>query len=127
MRQMAEGHRRHMRMHSLSCRERQHLCRDLLVDPQLIIKSLKQLQARRELPRELPKDFVLLVGSWELRVGTRLAVVIAQVLISRKEPNSIVTHGTAQIRREVPIFDALVSAERLGARDRQQDRLAGQA
>src|SRR5262249_60228001 len=100
-----------------------HLRRNLGVDPDFIIESLKQLQARRELPRELPKDFVLLVGSWELRVGTRLAVVIAQVLISRKEPNSIVPHGTAQIRREIPIFDAFVSAERLGARDRQQDGL----
>src|SRR5262245_575945 len=127
MRQMAEGHRRHVRMHSLSCGERQHLCRDLRVDPELIIKSLKQLQARRELPRELRKNLVLLVGSWELRVGTRLAVVIAQVLISRKEPNSIVTHGTAEICSEVPILDSLVSAERLGTRDRQQDRLAGQA
>src|SRR5262245_5097199 len=127
MRQMAERHRRHMRMQSLSCGEWFHLRRNLWVDPIFIIKSLKQLHARRELPRELPKDFVLLVGSGELRVGTRLAVVIAQVLISRKEPNSIVTHGAAEICREIPIFDALVSAERLGARDRQQDRLAGQA
>src|SRR5262245_21584828 len=124
---MAEGHRRHVRMHALCCGERQHLRRDLRIDPELIIESLKQLHARRELPRELSKYFVLLVGSWELRVGTRLAVVIAQVLISRKEPDSIVTHGTAEICREIPIFDALVPAERLGARDRQQDRLAGQA
>src|SRR5262245_14536863 len=106
MRQMAEGHGRHVGMLSLRCVEWCHPCRDLRVDPDLIIKSLKQLQARRELPRELSKDFVLLVGSWELGIGARLAVVVAQVLIPREEPNSIVTQGPAEIRREVPVLGA---------------------
>src|SRR5215472_2214578 len=104
MRQMAEGHGRHVGMLSLRCVEWRHPCRDLRVDPELIIKGLKQLQARRELPRELSKDFVLLIGSRELGVGARLAVVIAQVLIPREEPNSIVTHGPAEIRGEVAIL-----------------------
>src|SRR5262245_10786992 len=125
MRQMGKGHRRHVGMEALSCCKWQHLCWDLRVDPELIIKTVKQLHARRELPRELPGDFVLLVGSWKLRIGARLAVVIAQVLISSKKPNSIVTHGTAEIRREVTVLDALVSAECLSAREREQNWLTG--
>src|SRR5258708_1880328 len=113
MRQMGERHRRHVRMQALSCSKWQNLCRDLRGDPELIIKTVKQLNARRELPSELPEDFVLLVGSWEPRVGARLTIVIAQILNSRKEPHPIVTHGTAEIRSEVPVLDALVSAERL--------------
>src|SRR4030095_16443250 len=54
-------------------------------------------------------------------------VVIAQVLISGKEPNSIAAQRTAEIRREVTVLDALESAERLAPRDREPNRLAGEA
>src|SRR5262245_24945719 len=35
VRQMAEGHRRHVRMQALSCGERGYQCRDRWIDPEL--------------------------------------------------------------------------------------------
>src|SRR4030095_9989448 len=123
MREMAEGHGRHMRMAAISSGERDDLCRDLRIDPKLIMKTVNQLQVRLELPCELPEDLVLFVRSGKLRVGAGLTVVIAQVLISGKEPNSIAAQRTAEIRREVTVLDALESAERLAPRDREPHRL----
>src|SRR5262245_59015582 len=37
VRQMPEGHSRHVRMHALSCRERRHQRRDRWIDPELVI------------------------------------------------------------------------------------------
>src|SRR5262245_35157802 len=124
---MAESHGRHIRMQALRCGKRQHQCRDLRVDPELVIKRLKQLQPWRELPSKLPENFVLLVCSWKLGVGAGLAVEIAQILISRKKPDSITTHRTAEIRCEVTVFDAFVSTERGTARHKKANRLTGQA
>src|SRR5262245_28953986 len=127
MRQMAEGYCRHIRMPAISGRERHRLRRDLRVDPELVMKTVHQLQVRLELPCELPEDLVLFVRSGKLRVGAGLTVVIAQVLISGKEPNSIAAQRTAEIRRKVTVLDALESAERLAPRDREPNRLAGEA
>ena len=111
-------------MQALSCGERRHPCRDLRIDPELVVKTLNQLQVWLELPRELPEDLVLLVRSGELRVSARLTIEVAQVLISRKEPKSIANHWTAEIRREVTILDPFISAERLSTRHWELDRLA---
>src|SRR5262245_2029310 len=99
VRQMAKGHGRHMRMQTLSCGERRHQRRDLRIDPELVMKTLNQLQVRFELPSELSEDLILFVRSRKFGVGARLIVVIAQVLISGKEPKSIAMHWTAEIRR----------------------------
>src|SRR5262249_2374127 len=109
---MAEGHCRHVRMQALSCGERGHPCRDRWIDPELLIKTLDQLQVRLELPRELPEGLVLLVCSRKLRVCAGLTVVVAQVLKSRKKPDSIATHWATKIRREVTVLDVFISAER---------------
>src|SRR5262252_1433430 len=108
---MAEGYRRHVRMDAQGCVEGQRLCRNLRIDPELVMKTLIQLQARLNIPGEPSEDLVLLVGSGELGVSARLAVVVAQVLISREEPYPIVTHRTAEIRREVTILVPFIPAE----------------
>ena len=110
------------------CFERLHRRRLLGVDPELVVKALNQLPARRQLPRELREDLVLLVGPRECRIGARLTVVVAQILVSREEPQPIANDRTAEVRREVTVSGALVAACRLaGAGIRQRDRLAGQA
>src|SRR5215813_13810591 len=102
---MAKGHGRNMRMLPLRCDERCYQCRDLWVDPELLMKTLNQLKPRSELPCELPEDLILFVLSWELWIGTRLTVVVAQILNPCKEPKSIAIHRPAEIRREVAIPD----------------------
>ena len=116
-----------MRMQALSCGERLHQSRDFRVDPKLVIKTLKQLQPWFELPCQLTEDLVLLVRPWELGVGARLTIVIAQVLVSGKEPYSVAAYRTAEISSEVTVLDALVSRQRLAAWKRKADRLTGQA
>jgi PhzF family phenazine biosynthesis protein len=53
------------------------LCGNLRVDPELIVETLHQLQARLEVPRQLAEYLVLLIGPRECRVGAGLAVVVA--------------------------------------------------
>src|SRR5262245_4744079 len=127
VRQMAEGHGRHVSVHALSCGERRHECRGITFDPEFFIKTLNQLQVRLELPGELPEDLILFVHSREFRVCARLAVVVAQVLKSREEPNAIAMYWTADIRREVMVLVAFISRRRLTIKPANQDRLAGQA
>src|SRR6516165_404122 len=127
MRQMTEGYGRHVRMHALGCGERDQKCRDLRINPGLVIETLKQLQVWPELPGELTEDFVLFIRSREFGIGARLTVVIAQILISREEPNPVAMHRPAEICREVTVPDAFISSESLSARQRKQDRLTGQA
>ena len=86
MRQVAEGHGRHVRMDARRRVERRRLCRNLRVDPKLVMKTRIQLQARLEVPRRLSEDLVLFVGPWKFGIGARLAVVVAEVLISTEEP-----------------------------------------
>src|SRR5215470_12590149 len=106
---MAEAHCRHMCMQPLRCGERCQKCWNRWIDPELVMQTLNQLQVRLELPRHLSEDLILLVRPGEPGVGARLAVVVAQILISRKEPNPIVMQWTAKIRREVTVLDAFVS------------------
>src|SRR5262249_6017576 len=77
--------------------------------------------------RDFPEHFVLFVRSREIRIGSRLAVVIAQVLISRKEPDSIAMQGTAKIRREVPVPVAFISGNATGVSERKHNGLGGQS
>src|SRR5215831_7546652 len=86
VRQMTKRHCRHVRMLSFSCGKRYRQCRNLWIGPQLLMKTLNQLQPRRELPRELPEDLVLFIRSREFWIGAGLTVVVAQVLVARKEP-----------------------------------------
>ena len=111
---MAEGDRRHGCVLARGRGEWRHHCRNLRVDPELVVKTLHQLQARLQVPRELREDLVLFVSSWELRVGARLTVVVPQVLIAAKEPESIATHRTARfvvksryLARSYPLCDWL--------------------
>src|SRR6267142_2227846 len=119
MRQMAEGHGRHRRVLALGRLERRDQCRTLRVHPELVVEALHQLHARREPPRELRENLVLLVRPRERRVRTRLTVVVAQVLVSREKPEAVANHRTAEIRREVTETGALIPAWRWAVRDRQ--------
>src|SRR5205823_4949092 len=78
---------------------------------------LHQLETGRELPGELPKEFVLFIFPRERRIRSGLAVVIAEMLIPGEEPHSIPHYGTAQIRRDVAIPLAFVPGAGCGARD----------
>src|ERR1700704_5902161 len=127
MRQMAEGHRRHRRVQALGRLERQHQGRTLRIHPVLVVEALHQLHTRREPPRELRENLVLLVSPRERRVRARLAVIVAQVLVSSEKPEPIANNRTAEIRREVAETGGGGPAWRLATRDREQDRLAGQA
>src|SRR5712671_3814949 len=120
MRQMAEGHGRHRRVQALGRLERQHQCRTLRVHPELVVEALHQLHARRELPRELGKNLVLLVGPREGRVRTGLTVIVAEVLVSREKPEPVANNRTAEIGREITETGALVPAWRLATGDREQ-------
>ena len=108
--------------------KRRHERRPLGVDPELVVKARKQAKARRDLPRQLAEQLVLLVLPWECRVGARLTVVVAKVLISGEEPHPVAHDRPTEIGREVMISGALVSALRLAAAlHGKHDRLAGQA
>src|SRR5215218_4764547 len=123
---MAEGHGGHGCVLARGRGEWRHHCWNLRVDPEFVVKTLHQLQAWFQMPRELREDLVLFVSSWELRVGARLTVVVAQVLIAAKEPESIATHGTTEVRREVAVPGPFVPALRLAGRNREHNRLPGQ-
>ena len=87
------------------------------------MKALHHLQCRRQPPRQLGEDLVLL-ASRERRVRARLAVVVAEVLVRAVEPESIAENRTAEAGREVPVSFAFVAARGLGSvRDREDDRL----
>src|ERR1700716_2970042 len=112
MRQMAEGHGRHRRMQTLSRLERRHQRGTLRIHPELVVETLHQLHARREPPRELRENLVLLVGPRERRVRARLAVIVAEILVPGEKPEAVAHNRTAEIRREVAETGTLVAAWR---------------
>ena len=103
MRQIAEGHCGNRGVQAQGRLERRHERRAVRVDPEFVVNALHQLQARLESPRELREDLVLLVGSRERRVRAWLTVVVAQVLVSGEEPESLAHNRTAEVRREVAV------------------------
>ena len=108
--EVAEGDGRHVRVGAVRGLERHHDGRRHRVDPDLFVEALLQLQAGRQPPIQLREDLVLLVGSWKGRIGARLAVVVAQMLVSREEPQPIAHRGTTDVRGQVLVFDAFVAA-----------------
>src|SRR5260370_12887527 len=84
--------------------------RSLGVGSDLVVKALNQLPSRAKPPRELRKELLHFVPARECRIGARLAVVIAEPLISAKEPDSILNGGTADTFREVLVLRASVAA-----------------
>ena len=110
MRQVAEGYRRHRCVSALRSLVRLHECGKLGVDPEFVMEALKQLQAWRQPPRELAEHLVLFVSPRKRRSGSRLTIVVAQVLVSGKEPQPIGYSRAAKIGGEVPILHPLVAA-----------------
>ena len=93
-----------------------------------MVDALKQLPARSQLPRELREGLVLLVGPRERGAGARLTVVVAQMLVSREEPQPIANSRAADARREVTVPVALVATfQSAGVGNGTPYRLAGQA
>ena len=95
------------------------------VDPDLVVKALHQLQARRQTPRELREDLDMLVGPRVRRVGARLTVLVAQVLVAGEEPQAIANRRTADVRREVVVPCAFVAALLTGGSEIGEGRRAG--
>ena len=110
MRQVAEGHGRHSRVPVLGRLERLRRCRQLGVDPVLVVKALHQLPGGSDSPRELYEDLVLLGGPRVDGVGPRLTVVVAEVLVPGEEPQPITQHWTTEIRGGVVVPIPLVPA-----------------
>ena len=111
MRQIAEGHGRHVRMQAQGGLERRDESRNLRIHPVLVIDTRHQLQTWLHPPGDLPEELVLLVGAWKAGIGAGLTVVVAQVLISGEEPDTGSNDRTAEIGREITVPDALVSAQ----------------
>src|SRR5205823_278644 len=122
------GHGRHRSVHAQGRFERRHQRWAIRVDPELVVKALNQLPAGSQSPRELREDLVLFVGPREFRFAARLTVVVAQILVSGKEPQPIANNRTAKRRREIAVPGALVPACLLaGASNEEPHRLAGQS
>src|SRR6266850_1626294 len=97
-------------------------------DPVLIVDVLDELPTRAQLPREFGEELVLFVRSRKVRIGSRLTVVVAQILVTHEEPQPIPNCRTTEIRRQVAIPGALISAcQLIGARNSESHRLTGQA
>src|SRR4029453_3242854 len=124
---MAESDRWDRRLVPRGRLKRCRRCGGWRIDPRLFVNALQQLQTWCDPPRELREPLVLLVGPRELRIDTGLAVVIAHELIAAEEPQPIAAGRSADIRREVAVFEARVPAGRLAAAsDGAHDRLARQ-
>lgn len=128
VREIPEGHGRDGAVRTRGRFERGHDSGAILIDPDLIVEALNQLPPRSQSPGEFCENLVLLVGSWEVRIGARLTVLVAQMLIPGEKPQALANNGPAKVRRHVPVRRAFVCALQLrGAEIRQSHRLAGQA
>src|SRR5687768_10147050 len=106
---MPERHRRHRRTGADRDVERLRDGWLLGIDPEFFMKAVHHLPGWRRLPRQFAEDLVLLIRSREHRIGARLAVVVAQVLIAGKEPHSIANRGAAEARREIAVAGAPIA------------------
>ena len=86
---MTEVDRRHRRVEALRGVARLGRRRRFRVGPEFVVEALNQLPARRQTPRELREDLVLLVFPRQLGIGARLTVGVAKMLVSGEEPQSI--------------------------------------
>jgi hypothetical protein len=75
-----------------------------------MVNALPQLPARSQAPGELREKLVLLVFPREIRIGGRLTVGVAKVLVSGKEPQSFADDRATEAGREITILRALVAA-----------------
>src|ERR671924_824501 len=82
-------------------------------DPELVVDALHQSPAGSELPGKLREDLVLLVGPGESRIRPWLTIVVAQVLVTGKEPQAIAKDRTAHVCREITVPGAFVAAFQL--------------
>src|SRR6476619_588555 len=88
MNEMTESDRRHRRVEALGRTAWLRSRRRFRVGPGFIVKALHQLPARSQAPGELREKLVLRVFPRKIRIGRRLTVGVAQVLVSGKEPQS---------------------------------------
>jgi len=124
VRQVAEGDGRHRSGRPRDCVERRHERRSIGIEPELVVNALIELPRRRQPPRELRKDLVLLVRPRAGRVGAWLVVVVAQVLVAPEEPETLRAHGPAEVRRQVAVSRSTVSTLPSSGRHREDNRLA---
>ena len=110
---MTEIDRRHRRVEALGRTARLRRRRRFGVGPEFIVKALHQLPARSQAPGELREELVLLVFPRKIRIGARLTVGVAKVLVSGEEPQSIADDRATEAGREVTIRRALVAAVQL--------------
>ena len=109
IREVAERDSGHSRAPTNRCLEGRDARRRVGVDPELVVNALHQLPARGEPPRQLGENLVLLVGPRECRVDPGLTGIVTKMLIAAEEPQPIVNHRSAEVRRHVAVLVPLVS------------------
>src|SRR6188768_328998 len=100
---MTEIYRRHRRVEALGRAAWLGRRRRFGVGPEFIVKALHQLPARSQAPCELCEKLVLLVFPRKIRIGARLTVGVAKVLVSGKKPQSFADYRATKGGREVTI------------------------
>src|SRR6478735_2616896 len=125
MRQLSEGDGWHRGMQTQGGFKRLHKRRLFRVDPERGVHALNQPPTGSQLPRDLHEDLVLLVGPGELWIAAGLAVVVAQMLVSREEPQAIANRRTADVCREVTVPGTFVGAFLLAGAIWESHGLAG--
>src|SRR3954466_10256713 len=92
----------------------------------LAVEALHETPSWRELPCDFSEDLVRGHAPRKARHRPRLAVCVAEVLVSTEEPHPIANGWSANRGGRVVIGRALVAALRSGARNPHSNRLAGQ-
>ena len=96
-----------MASRGLVCRRR------LRVGPELIVNALHQLPARRKAPGELREGLSCSYLPRKVRIGARLAVGVAKLLIPGEEPQPIASDRAAEAGREVAVRVSFIAALQL--------------
>src|SRR3954471_10583538 len=106
---MGKGHGRHRCVPAQRRFERFHERREFWIHPEFVVEALLQNQAWRQAPGELRKHLVLLVCSGQRWIGTRLAIVVAQVLVAPEKPEPIAHGRASEVCREITVPDPFVT------------------
>ena len=95
--EVAEGERRYVRMVSRRRLDRRVESSADPDCPELLVEALLEPPARRQVPRQLREDLVLLILPGQVGIGSWLAVVIAQVLVAAEEPQAVAIAGPPRL------------------------------
>src|SRR4029078_9547651 len=97
------------------------------IGPELVMETAHPLHALIDLPGHFAEGLVVLAAPREQRIRPRLAVRVAQILITAEEPGTVAHERSAKMCCEVSISHAGVFGRRFAAASAGEfDRMAGQ-